>query len=259
MDSDLDDIDQDKTIRGLFNEVDKYYTVTFKDSIGGIYYTYSVEYGHNSDVPEIPPIKPSDHMYEYEFIGWDGNYTNVKKDEVIDPLYKQNLRKFAVTFIDGDEQTITVAQVPYGNSAVAPLRASKSPTENDYYIFEGNWDTDFSVITSDLEVRAQFRRVDRYYEVKFMGEDENGNSVELDVQWVEYDRDANDPITYIDPIEVTADYIITITSWDKPFNNIKTPLVVNANYEQVDRWYNIVFLDEDDNEYVTDIVEYEIQ
>ncbi len=60
---------------------------------------------------------------------------------------------FTVTFVDFDGTVLDTQTVEYGNSATAP-----SDPARDGYTFKG-WDTDFSSITEDTTVTAQYTRI----------------------------------------------------------------------------------------------------
>lgn len=60
----------------------KFYTVTFKDYDGSILKNEIVEEGYKATSPQ-DPIR-----YGYNFIGWDNDYTNIKKDLYIYATYE---------------------------------------------------------------------------------------------------------------------------------------------------------------------------
>lgn len=80
-----------------------------------------------------------------DFVSWDKEYTNVKTDLNIYPIYKP--KTFAVRFYDKDGGYISTAITEYGKTAIAP-----APRFYSRYIFL-NWDKDYSNITATVNGR----------------------------------------------------------------------------------------------------------
>ena len=90
----------------------------------------------------------SDFNAQYDFIGWDSNYTSIYDDCYIRAKYE--LKTFTVTFEDYDGAVLKAETVGYGYGATAP----ESPSR-DGYIFDG-WDKDYSYITENTTVTATY-------------------------------------------------------------------------------------------------------
>ena len=69
----------DVTIKALYEILT--FTVTFYDNDDNIISTQKVEYNKSATAPTPPTING------YRFIGWDSEYSNVKNDLIIKPLY----------------------------------------------------------------------------------------------------------------------------------------------------------------------------
>lgn len=93
-----------------------------------------------SDVPEASNNQPG-HI----FSNWDGNYSNVMKDEIVNAEY--NKQKYEVKFMNGDLIHDTQL-IFYKDSANTPLDPIK-----DGYIFK-NWDKSYNQIVSNLIINA---------------------------------------------------------------------------------------------------------
>lgn len=93
-----------------------------------------------------------------------GDKITVTEDKTIYAAYK--LSYLSVTFVDGNGDVIEVQdKVPYGDPATAPNGTpAKDYDENSHYEFAG-WDTDFSVVTTDLTVTATFNTIAHEYTV----------------------------------------------------------------------------------------------
>ena len=119
-----------------------------------------------------------------------------------------------VTFKDWDGTVLKTQEVQHGGDAEAPA----DPTRVGY-TFTG-WDKEFTNITADLVVTAQYEI--NTYTVTF----KDWDGTVLKTQEVQYGGDAEAPA---DPTRVGY----TFTGWDKAFTNITADLVVTAQYEML--------------------------
>ncbi|MFA7075621.1 MAG: InlB B-repeat-containing protein, partial [Candidatus Izemoplasmatales bacterium] len=249
-DKSFEDVDSDLEINSIFIEVDRYYTVNFYNAINAIISSQTVEYGYDALEPDIPS-KDMTAQYEYSFDHWSESFVGVSRDLDIYPLFTESIRKFEVNFIDGDGLIIETQMIEYGRSALAPSFASKTHTDDIYYIFNG-WNKTFSSVTTDLDVSAVFTEVDRYYTVDFL--DMYGNIISSQI--VEYLTDAVDPIQEVPFIIIDDFFVNAVTSWDKEFTSVTSNLEINAVYEVKDRYYTVRFFDDLGGLLSEQIVEY---
>ena len=184
--------------------VDKY-TVTFQDWNGDVLKTQQVYYQRPATAPENPT------RTGYTFTGWDKPFANVTSNLTVTAQYSINT--YTVTFKDWDGTTLKVQTVNHGSAATAPA----NPTREGY-TFTG-WSTDFSNVTSDLTVIAQYSI--NTYTVTF--KDWDGTT--LKVQTVNHGSAATAPAN-----PTREGY--TFVGWDKPFDCITADTVVTAVYEQ---------------------------
>ena len=119
-----------------------------------------------------------------------------------------------VTFKDWDGTVLKTQEVQHGGDAEAPA----DPTRVGY-TFTG-WDKEFTNITADLVVTAQYEI--NTYTVTF----KDWDGTVLKTQEVQFGGDAEAPA---DPTRVGY----TFTGWDKAFTNITADLVVTAQYEML--------------------------
>ena len=119
-----------------------------------------------------------------------------------------------VTFKDWDGTVLKTQEVQHGGDAEAPA----DPTRTGY-TFTG-WDKEFTNITADLVVTAQYEI--NTYTVTF----KDWDGTVLKTQEVQYGGDAEAPA---DPTRTGY----TFTGWDKAFTNIMADLVVTAQYEML--------------------------
>ena len=127
-----------------------------------------------------------------------------------------------VTFKDWDGTVLKTQEVQHGGDAEAPA----DPTRVGY-TFTG-WDKEFTNITADLVVTAQYEI--NTYTVTF----KDWDGTVLKTQEVQYGGDAEAPA---DPTREGY----TFTGWDKAFTNIMADLVVTAQYEI--NTYTVTFKD----------------
>jgi hypothetical protein len=75
----------------LYARVEQFkYVVTFLDQNNDFYQEYLVE--PNSTLPSpIAPLKESDELFDYIFLSWDQNLTNISSDLIVKPIYKKIL------------------------------------------------------------------------------------------------------------------------------------------------------------------------
>lgn len=161
---DITNIQEDMTVRPIYNF--KMYTVIFflADRRTPLS-TQSIPYGKDAEAPEPEKLEDRD------FVSWDKEYTNVKRDLNIYPIYKT--KTFAVRFYDKDGGYIATAITEYGKTAIAP-----APRFYSRYIFL-SWDKDYSNIRSNLDVYSIYRDVPINPLLSFYKKNEDETSGEL--------------------------------------------------------------------------------
>ncbi|MBR2886413.1 MAG: InlB B-repeat-containing protein [Clostridia bacterium] len=115
-------------------------TVTFKDWDGKVISTQEVAYGKDATAPTAPS------RVGHTFTKWDGNYTQVRENQVVTATYTKN--KYKVTFCDYDGSVISTQDVYYGDAATAPEYTA--PTGYSFV----KWDTKFDNIIKATTVKA---------------------------------------------------------------------------------------------------------
>ena len=144
----------DATYTAQYDSTLRKYTVTFNYGDGKTE-TVTVEYGKGATAP-TDTDKASTASTVFTFDGWDVDFSNITGDLVVTAKYTEAARTYTVTFNYGDGKTETVT-VEYGKGATAPTDTDKAATDEYTYTFKG-WDADFSGITSDLTVNAQYEQ-----------------------------------------------------------------------------------------------------
>ena len=214
-DKKFDKVSSDLTVQAQYTI--NTYTVTFVDKDGKTLKTEKVEFGKAATAPEAPAVEG------YHFTGWDKDFSNVKSDLTVKAQYAINV--YTVKFVDKDGKTLKTEKVEFGKAATAP----EAPAVEGYH-FTG-WDKDFSNITSDLTVKAQYAI--NVYTVIFL--DKDGKT--LKTEKVEHGKAATAP-------EAPVVEGWTFAGWDKAFNVVKSDLTVRATYTQ-NPVYTVTFKDYD--------------
>lgn len=129
---------------------------------------------------------------------------------------------YTVVFKDADGTVLSTEQIGYGSTANPPVNPERTG-----YSFTG-WDINFSNVTSDLVVTAQYKI--NQYKVVFM--DSDGKV--LDTQTVAYGSSASAP-------QNPSKDGYTFLQWDQAFNKITSDLTLKAIYEP--KTYTIIFKD----------------
>jgi len=114
----------------------------------------------------------------------------------------------------------------------------KPSTSTAIFTFSG-WDTDFTLVQTDLTIKAQFAEETRLYEVIFI----DGNGRIFDKQYIEYEKAATAP--GIPRKAAFGDYAYRFTGWIQDFSNITCDIVVNSRFEKIDRYYTVTFINYD--------------
>ena len=218
-----------------YKEIDEKYTVRFVDEEGNIIKSITKLVGEQfleTEVPAFPEKVGRIGAWTIEG-NEDFDYKAIQSNTIIQATY--TYIKYEVVFKDYDGTTLETQMVEYSSGAVAPA----DPTRTGY-TFTG-WDKDFSYITDELEVTAQYNI--NKYEVVFKDHD----GTELSKQEVEYLGAALAPA---DPTRTGY----TFKGWDKAFDSITGDLEVVAQYE-INK-YTVVFKDHDGTELSKQEVEY---
>ena len=148
-DTDFTNVTKDLTVTALFDSKLNSYTVQFLDYDGTVLKKQTVEYGAAATAP-ANPSRAATAQYTYTFKSWDKSFSKITGDTTVNATYTQTVNKYTVTFKGMDGATLSTQSVEYGAAATAP----SAPTVNNY-TFTG-WDKDFSNITGNLTVTAQY-------------------------------------------------------------------------------------------------------
>ncbi|MGI5918819.1 MAG: InlB B-repeat-containing protein, partial [Christensenellales bacterium] len=122
------------------------FTVTFVNYDGSVLGTDRVPYGGAATAPEVPGREG------HTFTGWDTPFDNVTDDITVTALYRINT--YTVRFVNYDGTVLSTQTVEWNTAATAP-----EVPEREDFTFTG-WDADFSAVTEDMTVTAQFAPIE---------------------------------------------------------------------------------------------------
>ena len=154
-----------KSSFGSILAIDTDWNVTFVDWDSTTLATMKVPNGKAATAPANPTRE------NYTFIGWDKDFSRVIEDMTITALYQIN--RYRVRFYDWDDTLLKTDSVEYLSAATVPAYPTR-----EGYAFIG-WDKDFSSITADLDVYAQYEEgVDKDLTIVFSDQEYNEISVQ---------------------------------------------------------------------------------
>ena len=141
-DTDISCVTGDLVVTAIY-EINTY-LVEFYGFDGEFLCEVEVEYGSAAPAPEPPEVTG------YHFVEWDEDISFIWIDMCVNAVYEINT--YTVTFLDWDGTEISTQEVEHGSAATAP-----ADPEREGYTFTG-WDVDFTNVTGDLTVTAQYEQ-----------------------------------------------------------------------------------------------------
>ncbi len=162
---------------------DERYTITWKNGDLIIETDTQVAKGTMPTYDGETPVKASDAQYSYAFAGWSPEITEVTGNVTYSAVFNSTLRKYTVTWKNGDEILETDTEVEYGAMpSYDGTVPTKTATAQYTYTFKG-WTPVVSSVTGDVTYTAEFSQAVNRYTVTFYNE--GGTSI-LDSVTVNY-------------------------------------------------------------------------
>ncbi len=250
-DQDFDNVTSDMVINPVFAQTVNQYTVTFHDYDGTVLDTQSVDYGSGAIEP-TQPTRDGDAEHSYTFDHWDVAFNYITEDLIVTAVYTESVNTFVVSFYDYDGALIISEIIAYGSDGQPPLNPFRESDATNAYTFIG-WDTDFTNITSNLDVHAMYMPVPlgQTYEVNFY----DGDGKLIETQTVNHGEDAVSPTVTPTKAE-DAQYTYTFHSWNKPLTNIDKNMDIYPIFEETSKEYTVTFYDAEGNVISTQTVVY---
>ena len=156
-------ITQDTTLTADF-AIEGGCLVTFVDCDGTVLSSVSVAPGEAATAPADPTREG------YTFIGWDKDFSAVTDHMTVTAQYQIN--HYQVRFLDYDGTELQTDSVEYQSAATAPSNPYRQG-----HTFIG-WDKDFTSITSDLDIYAQYEMGEDYdMTIVFTNSEDNNSEI----------------------------------------------------------------------------------
>lgn len=221
-----------------------FFTVTFLNEDGTTLQTTQVREGEMPKYTGTAPTKTASAEYVYTFAGWSPEFVIATADATYTATYTESKRKYTIQFLNYNGSLLQSSQVEYGvmpeYTGATPVRPSNAQYN---YMFDA-WTPEITIVTKDANYTATFTSFIRQYKVTFLDWD----GTQLSEQVVDYGGAA------VAPTAPTRDGY-TFIGWDKDFSNIKSDLIVTAQYKQNIVYYTVTFLDWDGSELHVEQVE----
>lgn len=202
------------------------FVVTFKDYDDSVIEVLQVKKGDTI----TPPTNPTREGYIFK--SWDSDFTLIETNVDVKATYE--IKTYNVSFKYEDNTIINVVLVEHGKDALAPI----IDVDEGFTFY---WDSDFTNVTQDLEIKAILNL--NTYLVRFFDYDDSLLKEEI----VSHGLSATPPNN---PVRLNYDFL----GWDNDFNLVNKNLDVKAKYDI--KVYHVVFKHHDDTLIKTALVEH---
>ena len=156
------------TYTAQYTESVRKYTITWVDGDGNTLYEEDVDYGATPSYSGETPTETSTAQYDYEFNEtWSPAIVPVAGDATYTAQFTPIVRKYAITWIDGDGNELTTEEVEYGT---LPSYSGTTPTKSSdiaySYTFNNTWSPEIVSVVGEATYTAQFDSAARVYSLK---------------------------------------------------------------------------------------------
>lgn len=250
----FDNITEDTVVNALFDKISHKYTVQYINWDGEPLFVDEVETDEASVYEGETPKREENDRYTYTFIGWTDSDSLVKvtRDMTVYAEYEAIEKTFSVVFNFGDNESVTIENIPYGTDltdkenefgAQVPTDTDKSSTAQYDYTFI-DWNKYFGYISYDMIIDAIYKETVRKYVVTFV----NDGTI-VNTQEVEYGSYPVAPELAAYKND-TAQYDYTYLGWGIAESDIIenadefAPIDVNSNKVEGEITYTAIYLRE---------------
>lgn len=222
-------VTEDATYTATYNRTVRNFLITFLDEDETtVLKSERFDYGVTPTCDE--PTKEPTVSITYAFAGWSPEVVPVVSDATYVATYSESTRKYTVTFLDDDGETVLKSsEVEYGTLPTCD-DPKKESTETQSFIFKG-WSPEVVEVVGDATYTATYEATVRLYEIKFV--DDEGNV--MDIQNLEYGTYPDLPSTNKESTEEFAYYF---EGWDKAIETATEDTTYTATYKKVRIGYN---------------------
>ena len=241
-DSEIVDVDGEKTYKATYTTADNYYVITYENEDGATLATYTLKYGETPFYDGETPTKEGNAQFSYKFKGWDTPEITVTGDMTYTAVYDEVVNKYDITFKNDDGSTLLTVSVPYGTKPeYTGALPSKERTQQYSYTFAG-WDKKIVEVTGEATYTATFVSEVNKYKVTFVNDD--ANKTVLQETEVAYGDNAY--YQKATPTKApTAQFTYTFAGWDNKVTLVTDDVTYTAVYDLTVNKYKITFANED--------------
>ena len=167
-----------------FIEEIKKYTIVWKDEDGTVLETdIDVPHGTTPEFNKADPTKESTEQHTYSFDGWSPEVTTVTGDATYTATYKEELRKYTITWKNYDDTVLASEDVAYGEVPSYKGDTPAKPSTQKYqYAFDG-WTPNVVAVTGEATYTATFTEEIRTYTITWVNYDGTVLEVDENVQY----------------------------------------------------------------------------
>lgn len=227
----------DREYTATYSSQVRRYTVVWKNYDDSIIETdENVPYGTTPHFDGANPTRQSSVSTVYIFDGWTPEITDVTGNVSYTAKYREEVRKYTVTWKNYDGSTLKQEQVNYG---VVPSYSGDMPQkESDAqynYTFSG-WSPSLVAVESDATYTAQFDHETRIYSVTWKNYD--GSTLKVDqVAFGEMPAyDGDEPTK-----EQDSEYVYVFEGWSPELTIVEGDVIYTAQFRAETRKYTITW------------------
>lgn len=209
--------------------------------------SYSVPYGTMAEFLGPNPTRKADIDYTYDFVGWSPALGRVTADVTYTAQYERKQRKYTIVFCNEGGTEIERHFLTHNEVPVC----ENTPTKVGHYL---QWKPAIAAVTGDATYTAQWlEEKPTEYQVTFVDYDgstlnaTDGTPLSLTL------ADGTKPEDFVPNITPTgkakednAEVSYVFDHWFPALDEVTSDITYTAVYKEVNRTYNVSFLDEND-------------
>ncbi|MBQ9762436.1 MAG: hypothetical protein IJV82_05090 [Oscillospiraceae bacterium] len=198
-------------------------TVQFQNWDGAVLHSAQYAIGEKVAAPGLIPIRPSDAVGSYTFIGWNKQIQACSGDAVYTAVYDVEYADYTVEFQDYDGASLASGSYRYGDTIVPPADPVREPDATYTYTFSG-WDQEVGTCIGAMTFTATYEAAYIDYIVQFVDYD----GTVLSSQVYHYGDTVSIPEN---PIRVADEsYTYEFAGWDREVGACAGDAVYTATY-----------------------------
>ena len=203
------------------------------------------------------PYKPDNSAFSFEFAGWrlqgasSNGFAQVKGDQTYIAQYDQTTKKYKVSFVDDDGETLLHwTQLEYGQTPSYTWDNPANKQDAEWtYLFTGWTPATFSKVQGPQTYVANYDKTKREYTITWLNDDGS----QIDQTHVAY---GSVPTHAAATKEATAQYVYTFNNWTPEPVAVTGDATYTAQFGSTVNKYTITWVDGNGATLKTEQVEY---